>query len=172
MFILRMGGIPGRFSAEAILAAHAAHAKASEDGRGCALGQHGGNSVKGYTAEQHAKACGGRALMHEDAINILCANWNALPLTWRPPTFFKAVIRPQRYAASQVFEQRMIHHVLSFHYNEKVGELQTQSKVHVADRYCTTSTSSTRQETPALLSALQTVAARGPPEEQRPATIF
>jgi hypothetical protein len=29
----------------------------------------------------------------------------------------------------------MIHHVLSFHYNEKVGELQTQSKVHVAHRY-------------------------------------
>ena len=113
----------------------AAHRKACEDGGGCILGQHGGNSVKGRTPEQHAKAVGGRASLHEDAINILFANWNALPLTWRPPTFFKAVIRPQSYTASKVFEQRMIHHVLSFHYNEKVGELQTQSKVHVADRY-------------------------------------
>jgi hypothetical protein len=29
----------------------------------------------------------------------------------------------------------MIQHVLSFHYNEKVGKLKTQSKVHVTDRY-------------------------------------
>jgi hypothetical protein len=29
----------------------------------------------------------------------------------------------------------MIHNVLSVQYNAKVGELQTQSKVHKADRY-------------------------------------
>ena len=162
LFILKMGR-PGGFSAEEIMAAHAAHckacddgggcmaglhggnsktgrtaeqhAKAGDDGGGCMLGQHGGNSVKGRTAEQHAKACGGRASLHEDAINILFANWNALPLTWKARESQKSVKRNQSYTATQACELRMIHHVLSFHYNEKVGKLQTQSKVHVTDRY-------------------------------------
>ena len=134
MFILRMGG-PGRFSAEEIMAAHAAHAKACEAGGGSMLGQHGGNSVMSYTAQQHAKACAGRASLHEDAINILFANWNALPLTWKAMESQKSVKRNQSYTATQACELLMIQHVLSFHYNEKVGKLQTQSKVHVADRY-------------------------------------
>jgi hypothetical protein len=134
MFILRMGG-PGRFSAEEIMAAHAAHAKACEAGGGSMLGQHGGNSVMSYTAQQHAKACAGRASLHEDAINIMFANWNALPRTWRPPTFVKTVTRPQDYTATHVYEQRMLDHVLSWYYSEKVGKLQTQSKVHKAGRY-------------------------------------
>jgi hypothetical protein len=63
------------------------------------------------------------------------ANWNALPLTWTARESQKSVKRNQSYTATQACELRMIHHVLSFHYKEKVGKLQTQSKVHVADRY-------------------------------------
>jgi hypothetical protein len=99
------------------------------------LGQRGGNSKKGRTPEQHAKAVGGRASLHEDAINILFANWNALPRTWRPPTSREAVTRSQSYTATKAYESRMIDHVLSCYYKEKVAFLQTQSKVHKADRY-------------------------------------
>jgi hypothetical protein len=75
VFILGM--TPGA-TADAI---RAGHAKASAGGGSCMVGLHGGNTETGYTKEQHAKACAGRASMHEDAINILFANWGALPLT-------------------------------------------------------------------------------------------
>jgi hypothetical protein len=111
VFILRMGKkVPGSYTAEDILAAHAAHVKACEGGGGSMTGQHGGNIETGYTPEQHAKACAGRASMHEDAINIMFAHWDALPRTWRPIG---------SYTATKLYEPRMIDHVLSCYYRRR-----------------------------------------------------
>jgi hypothetical protein len=150
MFILRMGG-PGRFSAEEIMAAHAAHVKAAEDGGGCMAGLHGANTNTGWTDEYHAKAVGGRASLHEDAINILRANWDALPLTRKPSTSPERVKLNQSWVGI-AYEARMLDHVLSCLYDEKVGFVKSQTKC--TRQTNTTSTSSTSQETPAFLSPL------------------
>jgi hypothetical protein len=41
----------------------------------------------------------------------------------------------QSYTATKAYEQRMMDHVLSYCYNEKVGFLTKQKKVHKAGRY-------------------------------------
>jgi hypothetical protein len=109
------------------------HVDACAGGGGSMAGQHGGNTITGRTPEQHAKSSGGRASLHEDAINILFANWDALPRTWTPTGSRQSVKRDQTCER----ESRLVDHVLSYYYDEKVGSLQQQTKVHKAGRYNT-----------------------------------
>jgi hypothetical protein len=111
------------------------HAKAGDDGGGSMEGQHGGNSITGWTAKHHSKASGGRASMHESAINILFANWDALPRTWKPSGSRVAITRSTSVTATKAYEQQMINHVISSHYNVMVGLLQSQTKADKADQY-------------------------------------
>jgi hypothetical protein len=140
----------------------AAHRKAIADGGGCMKGQRGGNDITGYTseqhvkaiedgggsmkdqrggkhgsmsAEQHAKASGGRASLHESALNILRANWDALPRTWKPSGSQQTIRRSTSYTATPAHENLMVDHVLSYYYDEKVGLLQKQKKEDKAGRY-------------------------------------
>jgi hypothetical protein len=83
----------------------AAHRKASADGGGSLKDPRGGNTQTGYTYEQHAKVCGGRVSLHESAINIMFANWDALPRTWKPSGSHKPITRPQSYTDTKVFVQ-------------------------------------------------------------------
>jgi hypothetical protein len=92
------------------------------------VGLRGANAITKRTPEQHAKAVGGRASLHEDAINIIFANWDALPRTWTPTGSRKSVKRDQSYTATKLYEPRMIDHVLSYYYNEP-------EQVHKAGRY-------------------------------------
>jgi hypothetical protein len=110
------------------------HSKAGDDGGGSMKNQRGGNN-KGWTPEHHAKAVGGRASMHESAINILFANWDALPRTWKPSGSPQSITRSTSVTATKAYEQQMITHVISSHYDVKVGFLMTQKKADKADRY-------------------------------------
>ena len=73
--------------------------------------------------------------MHESALNILFANWDALPRTWKPSGSPQSITRSTSFTATQAYEQRMLTHVLSCHCNVMVGLLQSQTKADKADRY-------------------------------------
>jgi hypothetical protein len=102
-------------------------------------GLHGGNTITGRTDEQHAKAisCGVRPSLGEDALNILFGHWDALPRTWKPSGSRKGVKRYQSHTATQACEQRMLEHVLSCLYDEKVSSVAVQTKERKAARYNT-----------------------------------
>jgi hypothetical protein len=100
------------------------HRKAVADGGGSMKHLHGGNSKTGWTAEQHAKVSGGRASLHEDAINILFANWEDLPRTMKPGRSLST--RTQSYTATRAYESRMVDQVLSYHYNAQVSVLRSK----------------------------------------------
>ena len=96
---------------------------------------YGANTNTGRTEEQHAKEVGGRASLHEDALNILRANWDALPRTWTPTGSRQSVKRDQSYTATQAHESHMLDHGISYHCKEKVSLLQKQKKEDKAGRY-------------------------------------
>jgi hypothetical protein len=115
----------------------AQHVKACEGGGGSMQRQQGGNSKTGRTAAQHAmESSAGRATMHGDALNILRANWNALPISWHPTAGSQRVKRNPEGGSR---EGVMLGYLLSIYHEDVpvpgLSGLRSAPKLERAGRY-------------------------------------
>jgi hypothetical protein len=111
------------------------HIKNSEGNGGSVKNQHGANDQTGRTAERHATECGGRAMMHVDAMGLLFGNWNALPWSWKPRGSKHTGKRSTSWTAGKAREDKMLDHLLSYHKDVLVGAVRSDTKLVRAGRY-------------------------------------